>query len=431
MFDQPDSQAAQLCQAIIDHYDLEELRTLCSELSIDYDSLRGEGKAAKARELVAYCERKGRIDELRQRIAPSLVAIGKSRGKGAHPFNPLPESAASPFIAGPKIEDPALFVGRACELRYLTQHATGAQPVSVNVVGERRIGKSSLLYHFYQTWAQPQRYAVVYLSLQSAACQRQADFYAAVFAALRASPAARANAQLAAPLKKKTPDGRIFDSAIKTWKANGVLPVLCLDEFEALFEHPAEFDNGFYDSLRALMDGNVLMLIAASHEPLDVYRRQKHLTSSFFNVGHQLPLRGLTEAEAAELVSRGGALSLEEQRTARKWGGAHPYLLQLACSLLWQARHAGQPLEWAQEQFDREKARLPRPRFSAPTLLAPLRWLSRIAACVGGAATSLGALYDDVTNRIIGAAIIIVIFLVVLGVLGRAEIAQLLSQLLR
>ena len=47
-----------------DSFDLEELRTLCFTLGIDYHNLPGEGKAAKARELVAYCERKGRTLDL-------------------------------------------------------------------------------------------------------------------------------------------------------------------------------------------------------------------------------------------------------------------------------------------------------------------------------------------------------------------------------
>jgi len=45
-------------------FDKEELRTLCFDLRVDYEILPGEGKEAKARELVAYFERRGRIPEL-------------------------------------------------------------------------------------------------------------------------------------------------------------------------------------------------------------------------------------------------------------------------------------------------------------------------------------------------------------------------------
>ncbi len=57
-------QLAQMRQNLAEHFDLEELRTLCADLGVDYDSLRGEGKIAKARELVEYLDRTGRISEL-------------------------------------------------------------------------------------------------------------------------------------------------------------------------------------------------------------------------------------------------------------------------------------------------------------------------------------------------------------------------------
>jgi formylglycine-generating enzyme required for sulfatase activity len=53
-----------LRERIISCFDEEELRTLCFDLEVDYDDLRGEGRAGKARELVAYFERRGRISEL-------------------------------------------------------------------------------------------------------------------------------------------------------------------------------------------------------------------------------------------------------------------------------------------------------------------------------------------------------------------------------
>jgi formylglycine-generating enzyme required for sulfatase activity len=55
---------AKLRELITACFDEEELRTLCFDLEVDYDDLRGEGRAGKARELVAYFERRGRISEL-------------------------------------------------------------------------------------------------------------------------------------------------------------------------------------------------------------------------------------------------------------------------------------------------------------------------------------------------------------------------------
>ena len=49
---------------IVKHFDWEELRTLCQDLEVDFDSLHGEGKAGKARELVAYMQRHTRLNVL-------------------------------------------------------------------------------------------------------------------------------------------------------------------------------------------------------------------------------------------------------------------------------------------------------------------------------------------------------------------------------
>jgi hypothetical protein len=58
--------------ALTDYFDLEELRTLCFKLQVDYDHLRGEGKGGKARELVAHMARRKRIDDL-------VMALRKAR----------------------------------------------------------------------------------------------------------------------------------------------------------------------------------------------------------------------------------------------------------------------------------------------------------------------------------------------------------------
>jgi hypothetical protein len=59
---------AELRNSISDRFDLEELRTLCQDLDINYDDLRGEGRIAKVRELVGLLKRQNRLHELQARI---------------------------------------------------------------------------------------------------------------------------------------------------------------------------------------------------------------------------------------------------------------------------------------------------------------------------------------------------------------------------
>ncbi|MCL4804679.1 MAG: SUMF1/EgtB/PvdO family nonheme iron enzyme [Anaerolineae bacterium] len=64
---QPDT--TQLRQFILDHFNLDELKTLCVDLAVVYDDLGGEGRAGKARELVLFMERDSRLIDLRAVLA--------------------------------------------------------------------------------------------------------------------------------------------------------------------------------------------------------------------------------------------------------------------------------------------------------------------------------------------------------------------------
>ena len=67
-------------------------------------------------------------------------------------------------------------------------------------------------------------------------------------------------------------------------------------------------------------------------------------------------LPALTGAEAA--------LTTEEQQLVRKWAGNHPLLLQLAGSLVWEARQQGQDISWVKDKFEQVARRVPRTGFN-------------------------------------------------------------------
>lgn len=53
-----------LHQMLVRHFNLEELRDLCFSMGINYDELSGDNLSGKARELIAYVERRSRLQEL-------------------------------------------------------------------------------------------------------------------------------------------------------------------------------------------------------------------------------------------------------------------------------------------------------------------------------------------------------------------------------
>ena len=86
----------------------------------------------------------------------------------------------NPFFFAGKITNPEHFVGREKELKkifgYLDTAHTG-QIQHASVVGERRIGKSSLLYHICQVYENylpdHQNYRFVYIDLDNPHCHTQ------------------------------------------------------------------------------------------------------------------------------------------------------------------------------------------------------------------------------------------------------------------
>lgn len=242
----------------------------------------------------------------------------------------------NPFTIGPMIQNPAEFVGRTAELQFLLTRLRSLQ--SCSVVGERRIGKSSLLYHLHQTGAErleDASYRFVYVELADAAAQTVVDFLRTVLDAVQCPTDA---------IKDDNKPSRnliAFDQAIRTRNEAGERLVLCLDEFEALFENPAEFNNAFFNHLRTMVNHRRLALVTASRQPLEIYSLENRLTSPFFNVLSITALGDFTEAEALQFLALHHDqvnFTEDELRFINSWLDPHPLKLQILCDQVLQNR---------------------------------------------------------------------------------------------
>lgn len=54
----------ELLEKLTGRFSLEELRTLAFQVGVDWDDLEGTAKTSKTRELIAYLDRQGRLNEL-------------------------------------------------------------------------------------------------------------------------------------------------------------------------------------------------------------------------------------------------------------------------------------------------------------------------------------------------------------------------------
>lgn len=81
MRDPRTSDDGELRRLLRQHFNDNDLRSLCQDLDVDYDALPGEGSEAKARELIAFVQKRGRLADLltaaaRERPHVAWGAIG-------------------------------------------------------------------------------------------------------------------------------------------------------------------------------------------------------------------------------------------------------------------------------------------------------------------------------------------------------------------
>jgi len=88
---------------------------------------------------------------------------------------------ANPFVTSGLLEIGEPFVGRYDEFYQLVFHMTGAQATSVNLIGDKHLGKSCLLYRFTKIWGnlvpEDDKYVVVYLSFADDRDTNEKRFY--------------------------------------------------------------------------------------------------------------------------------------------------------------------------------------------------------------------------------------------------------------
>ena len=346
----------------------------------------------------------------------------------------MPSYSDPPFSAGAIISDSRYFVGYEAQLDKITNRAIAAQPTSINIVGDKRIGKSSLLYHFCQTYEEriesrgenPRNFLAVYLSLQQGNCKLKSGFYQVVAEELSKNLDKRYEwynkpKKLLQALKATSFDTASFYRAMMLFREVGILPIICLDKIEALFQHPEEFNKDFYDNLRSLMDSNALMLVITSRKSIRVYSERNKLNSDFFNVGQSINLKGFTDKEAKDLVrlpesnisSLPAALEQKEQQIALEWGGKNPYLLQLAGLCLWEAKERNKDINWARKRFNNEAKGIETYHRIWRKCWFILKWLLwNLPVRLGKIGRFLGANLGDIGDGVVGWCLMIIFFFV-------------------
>jgi hypothetical protein len=267
---------------------------------------------------------------LKWKLAPLAMAAAAAGG-GAAPVRPVVQ--VNPW----KPAVPPVFVGRDVLLKKL--RGAWDQGRSVSLVGDWRIGKSSILATCFETVSKSGR-PVRLLNGESHEGTSPAEFVKAATGVLNAAA---------------DPDGAA--DVLAAWasreKRPGLLPLLLVDECDVLVRR---FEYRFFERLRGMLDG--LCLGVSSRRELDRVFKDAGKGASPFQNRLELHWVGLIEPEAATCLieAAGAGLSVRARQSIREWAGRHPFFIQLMARKLLDSKEFGEPEEQGLEAFQAEAA---------------------------------------------------------------------------
>ena len=248
----------------------------------------------------------------------------------------------NPYTHRSTIHDPSMFFGRSAELARL--YALLGNTQSISIVGDRRIGKSSLLYSLALPEVQARvngpdftKYVFVFIDLQGSVYRNAAEFLDHLLDKLQ---------QQTAAVGKLTTDPTTvrqdaFETAVAEVNKRGFKLIFLLDEFDYVTRNE-QLDAALFSFLRYMATNYDLALITASQRPLAQLCHTDIVDSPFFNIFARVTLEALTWEEARQLIitpSLKAGYALEEDANwVLTLTGSQPIFVQIACFYLLEAK---------------------------------------------------------------------------------------------
>ncbi len=240
----------------------------------------------------------------------------------------------NPYLNRVAIRDPAQFYGRRREVARIFSRLGADRPQSIAVVGERRIGKSSLLNYLCvpevqrQHLARPDEYVFVFMDLQQRRRVALDDFLQTWLVEIQRSAAL--------PVTEK-PGFDGIHAVLNQLRAERRKLIAIFDEFDVLTSNRS-FSADFFAFLRSLANNYEVAYVTSSGRELqELCHADQIADSPFFNIFTNIYLRAFPDADAYELITRpseqSGLPLAPYAEDIRRLSGNFPFYLQIACSI--------------------------------------------------------------------------------------------------
>jgi len=248
----------------------------------------------------------------------------------------------NPFTFGNPIKDPARFHGRESEIRQIVNRLLSSAHESTSIIGERRIGKTSLLYHLghpevsARLGLTPDKFCLVYVDFQGLTDITPTRFWQRVLKKMSRSVCDESlKPSIETLSNQEAIDLFDLEDLFQASQDKGLTVVLMMDEFEYITQNP-NFKNDFYGGLRALaIHHGVALLPATRRELVDLCYSDEIKGSPFFNIFANVVLRPFSAGEVDEMINsylekENIHILPEEKQIISELGGGYPLFVQMA-----------------------------------------------------------------------------------------------------
>jgi serine/threonine-protein kinase len=256
---------------------------------------------------------------------------------------------SNPYTNRGTIKNPQEFYGREREVRRIYSRISSSHPQCISIIGERKIGKSSLLYFITQEdtrrkWLKDtDSYIFLLMDLQERTGEMSfPTFFQFTFRAL----AEQLGDSFVSDFQGVDTEAEFYEAfkrIVSNLDKQGLKLILLFDEFGTI-TGSENFDSAFFSFLRSIANNYECAYITTSREKLQNLCRDTDISESpFFNIFAPVPLGQFTDDEARSLIltpsaQAGVKFDEDEIEFILSIAGRHPLFIQIACTALFDHR---------------------------------------------------------------------------------------------
>ena len=251
-----------------------------------------------------------------------------------------------PFTEINIIKNPDEFFGRKDELRTIFTRLQKLQ--SASIYGERKIGKSSLLYYVYYNIPRElgNEYKSAYIDL------RDSEYYTTYYFLRNVLSAFKCDPEVISENGDYNKNLVAFSESIKELRKN-CKPVLLIDEFDYIIKKPDEFNKDFLETLRTLGNHGYIAYVTASLRSLRELCINSKLNSTYYSIFSEIQIGGIRTDEITDFLSakrKGVNFNAEEIKLIKEFAGRNPLHLRIACYHIF----ANEGKKWDRDELKRK-----------------------------------------------------------------------------